>query len=206
MKNPNILTLFASIALVFVFNAINARRSKKWSINTSNQGKLKEFERLFASHGISLKSTQYDLREIDADPLTVVVHKASQLNEGVLVEDTSLDIEGADVGVNVRWLIDNLNVYVGRKATCRVLLAYQKEGKIHVFEGRISGKIVEKQGANGFGFDPFFLPDNASETLAQSKPDRFNARAKAVESLLTGNPIAIRAPLLDWNGPWQKNN
>ncbi len=71
-------------------------------LNTSNPGKLKEFERLFGQHGASLQTTYVDLEEIDADPITVAVHKASQLEEGVIIEDTSLEIEGADVGMNIR--------------------------------------------------------------------------------------------------------
>ena len=61
-----------------------------WILNTSNQGKRSEFQRLFAQHGLSLTTQQIDLKEIDSDPVTVVVHKASQLEEEVLVEDTSL--------------------------------------------------------------------------------------------------------------------
>lgn len=29
------------------------------------------------------------------------------------MEDTQLDVEGADVGVNVRWLMDNLGQFEG---------------------------------------------------------------------------------------------
>lgn len=181
-------------------------QEKTWFVNTSNPGKLKEFERLFGQHGASLQATYIDLKEIDADPIPVSVHKASQLEEGVIIEDTSLEIEGADVGVNIRWLIDNLASYTGRKAVWRVLLAYQKQGQIHVFEGTVTGTIVQPQGSGGFGFDPFFLPDGATETLAQSKPDEFNARAKAVESLLEGEPIAIQPILVNWDGPWQESH
>jgi XTP/dITP diphosphohydrolase len=176
---------------------------KNWRLNTSNQGKLREFERLFSLYGAQVQSTQIDLPEIQADPMTVVVHKASQLGEGILIEDTSLDIEGADVGVNVRWLLDHLPEFEGRRAYWRVLLAYQKEGLVYVYEGTIRGTIVLPRGEGGFGFDPVFLPDGCDQTLAQSKPDEVNARAKAVAALLTGKPVAKLSPIVDWNGSWQ---
>jgi hypothetical protein len=46
-------------------------------LNTSNKNKLKEFQRLFKSHGADLDVTQIDLREIDASPEEVVAHKVS---------------------------------------------------------------------------------------------------------------------------------
>jgi inosine/xanthosine triphosphate pyrophosphatase family protein len=180
-------------------------KEKRWILNTSNQGKKREFERLFAQYEISLEAQQHDLHEIDADLLTVVVHKASQLGDGILVEDTSLEIEGASVGVNVRWLLEHLSQYVGRKAEWRTLLAYQKSGLIYVFEGKIRGTIVSPRGKEGFGFDPFFLPDNSTLTLAEAKPDDFNARAKAVEALVHGRIFSSLPPITHWDGPWQEH-
>ena len=92
-----------------------------WILNTSNQGKMLEFQRLFAKHGISLTPRQIDLEEIDSDPVTVVVHKASQLEEEMLAEDTSLDVQGISVGIHVRWLLQHLSECVEKKALWRVL-------------------------------------------------------------------------------------
>jgi XTP/dITP diphosphohydrolase len=174
-----------------------------WILNTSNQDKMREFKRLFAKYKVSLGALHADLKEIDADPLTVVVHKASQLEEGILVEDTSLDVEGAFLGVNIRWLLEHLHQCVGRKAEWRTLLAHQKNGLIYVYEGKVTGTIVQPRGEGGFGFDPFFLPDNAHCTLAESKPDDVNARAKAVAALIQDSYLAILPPIADWDGPWQ---
>lgn len=182
---------------------LNISASTKWRLNTSNLEKLQEFQKFFAKHDIELVSTQFDIKEISADPMTVVVHKASQLEEMVLIEDTSLDIEGADVGINVRWLIDHLKSYVGRKATWRVLLAYRKGDEIIVYKGEVKGQIVPASGNGGFGFDPIFLPEGTNKTLAESKPDQYNARALAVEALLKGKVFEIRKAIYDWNGPWQ---
>lgn len=175
-------------------------------LNTSNLGKFEEFKRLFSKYGSALETSHIDLREIDADPVKVVAHKASQLGENSIVEDTSLDIEGASVGVNIRWLSDNLTEYVGRKAEWTVLLACRQNNEIYIYKGTVSGIIVLPRGTTGFGFDPVFLPNGSTETLAESKPDLFNARAKAVESLLKGN-FWVKHPIIEkWDGPWQKND
>jgi XTP/dITP diphosphohydrolase len=174
-----------------------------WKLNTSNKGKLEEFQRLFAKHGVALTSTQIDLNEVVADPLTVITHKASQLEPYILVEDTSLDIEGAAVGINVRWLLDNLQDFVGHKASWCVLLAYRSNDQITVFKGEVQGTIVASRGIQGFGFDPVFLPNGSSRTLAESKPDEVNARALAVEALIKNDVFATTKAIYEWDGEWQ---
>lgn len=175
-------------------------------LNTSNPGKFEEFKRLFAKYGSNLETSHIDLDEIDADPIKVVAHKASQLGENIIVEDTSLDIEGASVGINIRWLLDHLPEYAGRKAEWTVLLAYHQGDQIYIYKGTVSGTIVLPRGTTGFGFDPVFLPNGATETLAESKPDAVNARAKAVEALLKGDVWTKHPVIENWEGPWQKSD
>lgn len=180
-------------------------KNLSWKINTSNLNKFEEFKRLFAQHGYGLETTEIDLKEINADPLTVVTHKASQLAEEVIVDDTSLDIEDASVGIHVRWLLDHLSEYVGRKATWTVLLALHKDDEVKIYRGCVYGVIVAPKGSNAFGFDPVFLPDGASKTLAEAKPDQYNARAKAVDALIKGEVWMTRPLLKSWNGSWQND-
>lgn len=174
-----------------------------WKLNTSNPNKYEEFKRLFANYRQELEATHIDLPEIAADHVRVIAHKASQLEEGVLVEDTSLEVEGAAVGIQVKWLLDHLPNYIGSKARWIVLLAYRKNHLVFIHQGVVSGMIVEAKGAGGFGFDPVFLPDGASLTLAQSKPDSYNARAKAVKALLEKEVWSICPTIEYWEGPWQ---
>lgn len=175
----------------------------EWKLNTGNTGKLHEFGRLFSKYGCILSSTQIEVNEIDADPLSVIAHKASQIGEEVIVEDTSLDIEGAAVGIKIRWLLQHLSDFIGRKAVWTVLLAFRKGKKVYVFKGEVKGAIVASKGDGGFGFDPYFQPLEASETLAVSKPDAVNARAAAVEAFMKGSPHAVVDAITDWQGPWQ---
>lgn len=151
---------------------------KYWKLNTSHFGKFEEFQHLFAKWDYGLEASHFDLKEIDSDPVTVVTHKASQLGENILVEDTSLEIEGASVGIHIRWLLDHLAKYIGRQAHWVTLLAYHRGYEVFIYRGSVLGTIVESRGGGGFGFDPVFLPNGAIKTLAESKPDAFNARAK----------------------------
>lgn len=168
-------------------------------INTSNRGKAKEYEQFL---GQSISMTKIDLEEPDTDPSTVVVYKASQMPEGTLVEDTSLDVEGAEIGVNVKWMLDNLTDFIGRQATFRVIIGINVENMIYLFKGEVVGEIVEPEG-EGFGFDPVFKPVGSDQTLAQSKPNQYNPRYLAVEDLKKGRWFKISNIMQEWDGPWQ---
>lgn len=173
---------------------------KDLKLNTSNKNKLKEFERLGLS---GLKMSSIDLPEPDADPLTVIRSKASQAGPGVIVEDTSLDVEGhPEVGVNIRWLVDKIQEYKGSKAEFRVLLGILLNNKVFVYEGLVRGVLVEPRGS-GFGFDPMFLPVGSRKTLGEEKSDEYNPRAIAVKNFLDDNPYAVLEPLHTWKGKWQ---
>lgn len=176
----------------------------QWKINTSNPHKLAEFREFFGRYGAELASSNIDLKEIDAPPISVIAHKASQVEELTLVEDTILEVENADVGVNVRWLLSHLDNYIGHNAAWITLLAYRQGNKVKIYQGCVHGTIVAPQGEKGFGFDKHFLPQGSSSTLAQAKPDHVNARGFAVEALLKDQLWQTVAPIYDWQGPWQK--
>lgn len=208
MKLYRIFVLLLSFCFFYSLYAgePNQMKCSTWKLNTSNPGKFEEFKHLFAKYGSTLETSHIDINEIDADPIKVVAHKASQLGENIVVEDTSLDIEGASVGVNIRWLLDHLTEYAGRKAEWTVLLAFRQDNQIYIYKGSQSGIIVPARGTTGFGFDPVFLPNGSTKTLAESKPDLFNARAKAVEALLKGD-VWTKHPIIEnWEGPWQKSD
>ena len=173
-------------------------------LNTSNKGKLAEFQQLFSLHGISLRSTCLDLPEIAADPIKVLVHKASCLDDFSIVDDTSLEVEGTDIGINVRWLLNELANYLEKPAIWTVLLGYKKDGQIYVYEGHVNGRIVSPRGDGGFGFDPYFCPDGHSSTLAEAKPPEVNARALAVENFVKKKIYQIHQPIINWHGSWQE--
>ncbi len=174
---------------------------------TSNAGKWREFARL----GLRSGRVSLDLPEVEAGPVEVALHKSRAAGPMTLVEDTSLDVEGASVGVNVRWLLDSVAALEGRRATWRVLLAANDGRSVRVSEGVVQGRIARPGGRGGFGFDPVFAPDgHGSLTLADLEAagakDSASARASAVRALVAGvSPVAdvALADIPAWAGPWQ---
>ncbi|USN46597.1 MAG: hypothetical protein H6626_10275 [Pseudobdellovibrionaceae bacterium] len=167
-------------------------------MNTSNPNKLREFERYLGA----VESTLNDLPEPDADPLTVIRYKASQFSD-VLVDDTILDIAGEDIGVKVRWKLNELDRYIGQSARFICLLGVLRGEHVYIFKGELSGSIVPARGKS-FGFLPYFLPNGVKQTLAENLPDELNPRYFAVKALLENRPWRVCAPLPLWSGPFQQ--
>lgn len=69
--------------------------------------------------------------------------------------------------------------------TCAVLVT--PSGVEEVVEGRLAGRIVrEPRGSNGFGYDPVFVPDGDSRTMAElsaEEKDAISHRGKALRAL-----------------------
>ena len=74
-----------------------------------------------------------------------------------------------------------------RKARFRTVIALIFENKEYLFEGIISGTIIdEKRGDEGFGYDPVFIPDGKKLTFAQmtlAEKNKISHRAIAFEKL-----------------------
>lgn len=186
------------LALLLFF--ATAHCGETWRLNTSNEGKLREFQQLFAAYDCSIAASRIELSEIQADPLTVVVHKASQLGEFILVDDTSLDIEGVDIGIHLKAHIASLHLYVGRRATWTTLLAFRKGDEVFVYRGVETGTIIASEERDSRGFIPRELPISFAFRV---DPDSPNARAAAVEALMKQCAFAIREAIYHWEGPWQ---
>lgn len=177
---------------------------------TSNESKLKEFRRLGIDAEIGGPAA--DLVEPLADPLFTCAHKAFTCGPGSLCEDTRLDVDGADIGVLAKFLLEALPTLQGRRATFACCLALARDSDVVVWEGRVEGAIVDAMGAGGFGFDPFFAPDGGQglrmgELDALGRKDEFSARARVCQSYLDSDPIAVFSfeELAKFQGPWQES-
>ena len=177
---------------------IGMGRAREFKVNTSNELKLEEFERYLKGN---VTSESKDLEEPDSDPITVITYKASQFNQ-VIVDDTSLDVEGADIGVNVKWKLNDLIKYENRKAIFRCLLGVRFKEKVFIFKGEIQGVIVKPRGKN-IGFLPYFQPIGATKTLAEELPDSLNARYFAVKDLLENKPFKTCDLITSWSEEFQ---
>ena len=89
---------------------------------------------------------------------------------------------------NLEKLLNELLGKDNRNAHFKTIMALIINGKEYLFEGKIEGRIIiEKRGANGFGYDPIFVPDGYKETFAEMSSDLKNVishRAQAMKKLV----------------------
>lgn len=105
--------------------------------------------------------------------------------------------EGHDSEANMQKLLHKLGNNNNRRARFRtviaLILASAEENRkaeacsIDQFEGIVNGRIAyEKQGTEGFGYDPIFIPDGYEQSFAQLGMDIKNSishRARATQKL-----------------------
>jgi inosine/xanthosine triphosphate pyrophosphatase family protein len=183
-------------------------RYADFRIVTSNERKLLEFRR----YGLPIAAEAgADLPEVAGTPIEVILHKSLAAGIGRIVEDTSLDIEGAEVGCNIRWMIDRIGDFAGRPALWRVFLGANTGNEVRVFSGEVQGVIVDRRpvAADAFSFDPFFIPTGGERTLYDLEKiglkDTVSARRIAAAALIADQPrhvFAVR-DIARWTGAYQ---
>lgn len=103
---------------------------------------------------------------------------------------------GKDSNANMDKLLEELtriekSAEPNRAARFRTVIALiTADGTLHTFEGILTGSIArQKSGAEGFGYDPVFIPDGyGDKTLAEISLDEKNGishRGKAMRALKT---------------------
>lgn len=182
----------------------------KPKLMTSNARKLQEYQRLGLD--AELGGLGPDLPEVDAGPVEVALQKAWLAGPNSIVEDSSLDVEGASVGVNVRWLMEGVGDLIGRRAVFRVALAHNDGVRVSAYVGEAHGMIREALPGEegGFGFDRWFFPDGAEGMSLlgldrAGRKDEFSARALAARAYAGGRALEVRAlsDFSEWRGAWQ---
>lgn len=171
------------------------------AINTSNPGKLGEYKEYLGENNVVAQSI--DLAEPKADSLTIIQYKASQF-ENVLVDDVALDVEGLEVGVNIRWLLNELEspLYWGRKCVYSCFIAVHQDGEVKIYRASVPGVLVSPRG-DCFGFGRYFLPDGSELTLGEYMNPMYNARYLAVQEYVHNHPYIVLPPLKQWDGEFQ---
>lgn len=96
--------------------------------------------------------------------------------------------EAHDSEKNMAKVLGQLQGVENRAARFRTVIALILDGKEHLFEGEIAGRIIEeRRGAGGFGYDPIFIPDGENRTFAEMDDAQKNGishRARAVKKLV----------------------
>ncbi|MBO7466398.1 MAG: non-canonical purine NTP diphosphatase [Bacteroidaceae bacterium] len=94
--------------------------------------------------------------------------------------------EGHDSEANMSKLLLKMNKKRNRKARFRTIVALIQGEDIHLFEGIVNGTIIkERRGEGGFGYDPIFVPEGYSQTLAEigEEKNKISHRARAIAKL-----------------------
>lgn len=89
---------------------------------------------------------------------------------------------------NIEKVLTKLHKNTNRTAYFITVIALIFKEKEYYFEGKIEGKITEKQiGENGFGYDSIFIPNGFKTTFAQmtsAEKNKISHRAIATEKLV----------------------
>lgn len=89
---------------------------------------------------------------------------------------------------NMQKLLQDLQDKGNRSAQFRTVIALLLNGEEHYFEGIISGEIIhQKEGTNGFGYDPIFRPVGYDKTfgeLPEKVKNSLSHRAIATQKLV----------------------
>lgn len=89
---------------------------------------------------------------------------------------------------NIDKLLDTLKEEENRKANFKTVICLNLHTETHFFTGIVDGQILkERQGTEGFGYDPIFVADGMDKSFAEIDMDAKNAishRGKAVSQLV----------------------
>jgi XTP/dITP diphosphohydrolase len=97
--------------------------------------------------------------------------------------------EGKNSDDNVDLLLKNMAGTTDRRARFKTVISLRINNQEHLFEGTCEGIITtEKRGHDGFGYDPVFIPEGASQTFAEMTMEqkaRYSHRKKATAQLIS---------------------
>ena len=180
-------------------------------IATNNRHKLDEIQAIL-NEGISLKTLKdigcteelaEDQDTIEGNSFQKAEYIYRNYHVDCFADDTGLEVEalsGApgvisamyagpqrNAGDNIDLLLRNLSDKNNRRARFRTVITLFLSGNVHTFEGIVNGSILDaRRGTDGFGYDPVFLPEASSKTLAEmtmEEKNQISHRAVAVKKL-----------------------
>jgi XTP/dITP diphosphohydrolase len=179
---------------------------------TSNPNKIKEANDLLPADlevkGLKDIGCTEDVPETSPTIQGNALQKARYVFENYKVncfsEDTGLEIdalngepgvytaryagEARDKEANMAKAIASLEGKSNRGAQFRTVIALIIDGEEHTFEGIARGTIaMQKQGTEGFGYDPIFIPagfDRSFAQMTQAEKNEISHRGQAVRKLV----------------------
>lgn len=192
---------------------------------TSNENKRREFNQIMDEVSKMGRPFVSPFEIKSQDPIEVLLHKTKDMylkypngispaNTIMLVEDTSLMIEGHEVGTDIKYFVDNMEKFAGLSAVWHVYIGVTNGNVVEVYEGSIDGSITKHAYGNSeFGFDNHFVPTNNNPnhlTLAEfdnvKQKFLFSARVKAIREFNRGNFVkqVKLQDIPEWTGAYQE--
>ena len=188
------------------------KNNMKLVFATNNLHKLEEVQHLLGDkvNVLSLKDISF-FDEIPEDYDTLkenALQKAQYIYDryktNCFADDTGLEIDflkGAPGVYSARYagenctFDDNINKVLrelgdaeNRKARFRTVVALIMDGEVNYFEGIVDGEILmDRQGGEGFGYDPVFRPLGFEESFAQMdlyEKNKISHRGRATKKLV----------------------
>lgn len=178
---------------------------------TNNRNKVAEIQSLVGNDFeiIPLKEAGIDIDipephdQLEANAAEKARVIFSMTNQNCFSEDTGLEIaalkgepgvksaryagEDRDFQANIDLVLSKMVGMEDRTAQFRTVICLLWEQKEYYFEGICKGKILTAmQGEKGFGYDPIFVPDDASKSFASmtmEEKNKYSHRQKAVTQL-----------------------
>ena len=179
---------------------------------TNNPNKLKEIQSLIPKEIEIISLNEIGCNEdipetgdtLEANAFQKAHYIKDNFNFDCFADDTGLEIDelNGDPGVysaryagpernanaNMNKVLNELKGKKNRKAQFRTVIALTLNNEEHLFEGEINGHISDiKQGNEGFGYDPIFIPENDIRSFAQMSMQEKGAishRGRAVKKLV----------------------
>ncbi len=179
-------------------------------LKSSNAYKISEYTRLLKDHNIKIEKGQ-DLQEVMGTMDEVIIYKALEAGENVLVEDAIIFIDGKEE-VEIKWkwkdLKDNQHV------KWVISLGIVQNGVVTVFRGYTEAIVDTSFTDKGEVFEPFIVslknnPDklNYSTLSKVINKDIIDPRAMAVKKLIS-NDFEFQKDIFNipvWNGTYQND-
>ena len=178
---------------------------------TNNRNKVAEIQSLVGANftiiplkeaGIEIDIPEpHDQLEANAHEKAVTIFNMTQQN--CFSEDTGLEIvaldgapgvksaryagENSNAQANIDLVLSKMAGVENRTAQFRTVICLIWENQTYYFEGICKGQILSNmQGEQGFGYDPIFVPEGASNSFANmtmEEKNTFSHRKKAVTQL-----------------------
>jgi XTP/dITP diphosphohydrolase len=179
---------------------------------TNNQNKIKEVQALVPKHITLLSLKDIDCHEdlpettgtIEGNALQKASYVKDHYGYDCFADDTGLEVDALNGAPsvdtahyagpqrsaedNMNKLLANLKQATTRKAQFKTVIALHLNGALKTFTGICKGEITtEKQGTQGFGYDPIFKAEGYDQTFAEiplEEKNKIGHRGKAVQQLI----------------------